>query len=936
MSDLSEKQITALDLVQREPKLQPIFFQQLSGLKWFDALAERNFFDPHLNPQTKNTKDGLIMTPYWPILSYLEKTATELQDPRSSNYSKGYMKVIRSVSVETKTRPSGNSRTWWCFAKLLRHVHIEHIVDDDIELIRYWLANPLGDRLTSKELGKGLLPRLLAIDGDRTLKMAKSLLEALTELSWPQNDGDSVRGKRASMALGGYDASKIFDSQAKTIGSRLGIEGLKIFHERLNEIFSRSNRGRHSTVWRPAIEDHDQNISNEGTEDILLSAYRDALLEYVERHANQATQYVETLLSDSEIIFKRLAIFTVSQHLKPLSSFVPTLLTEPYFDSNFRHEMYQLLERSFTGLPGGEKDRVVSLIERISRRVIDPDQPKPVQARQQSYEALRWLSAVIGKKSDAADAAYESHLSVTGKKPEHPNFSAYFTSGMVGEPTAYTPQELLSMEISELVGSLKTFTPTRRFREPTYYGLALALKAALIAEPEKFRGQLEKLVALKVDYISALVEGYRTLWLEQGYDNWAEVLRFCSTVLRQKRFWKSIDQENSNSVEGNSGWVIAAISDLITAGTTSDKKAFNADLLDLAGSILFTMLDRQKSCGIIDHNDAATRAINNPRGKSIQALIIYSLRRSRLEDADSGSHSDLWEQDLVGYFDREVDLFDRRNYEFFALFGMYILNFLYLDEQWTMNQLHKVFNRDDHLGWLSAINGYSYVDRVNSGIYNFLRSEGHLIAVLDDDEVSRSGKDRIIENIAIGYMRGDEQIGDEAGAIDEIMKSERKEELHHLIWFIWTMRDVEGLDFEGKILPLWGTISDRVDLGDEADQQTLSRLCLWVAFVRQLDSSVAKLVMKASPYSEIDFHSYILVEELRRLVAENPVAVAKVYLEMLTKFAPIDTQDDVEETLVALYEAGGKPRAMANSIVDLYINYRVEFPALIRKRFARV
>ncbi len=148
------------------------------------------------------------------------------------------------------------------------------------------------------------------------------------------------------------------------------------------------------------------------------------------------------------------------------------------------------------------------------------------------------------------------------------------------------------------------------------------------------------------------------------------------------------------------------------------------------------------------------------------------------------------------------------------------------------------------------------------------------------------------------------------------------------------MRDSERPDLQGQILPLWVRMSEDLDPGTEDDQKILSSLCMWVAYVDEIAGPVQELLIRAAPYADVDHNAYMMVGELRRIVEHSPVAVAEVYLQMLSEFAPTYRQEDIESTIVALYESGIETRAMANSICERYLERGVEFPALIRERYA--
>ncbi len=84
MSNLTYRQLDALDRIEQNPALQLFFFKKVKGLKWFDELEKRGFFNPELNPRpVKSDKEGYFSIPGWPILEYLEQTAPELRQPEN-------------------------------------------------------------------------------------------------------------------------------------------------------------------------------------------------------------------------------------------------------------------------------------------------------------------------------------------------------------------------------------------------------------------------------------------------------------------------------------------------------------------------------------------------------------------------------------------------------------------------------------------------------------------------------------------------------------------------------------------------------------------------------------------------------------------------------------------------------------------------------------
>ena len=935
MSKLSPRQLDALDRIVQKPALQPFFFRKLKGLKWFDELENRGFFSPGLNPApVQSDQEGYFNIPSWPILDYLEQTAPELQQPENTDYSERFLKIMRDVTRSAMADEVSNYRTWWYFAKIVRFIPIDKIIDDDIGLLEYWLSDRFDSMLVGTELGEQLLPRLLASNSDHARGLAIGLINILTSLTWhPRRWGNSEE-LECNLRVDTYHLKKIFDAQARAIGEVLEKDGVNIFRDRLREIFSRSDNDKYSTIWRPAIEDHEQNKGRDEAENILVSAFRDALLGYTDRRSAAAADYVDELLTGEIVLFQRLAIYVVSVYNRQLVRLIKGLIDPKYFDYHYQHEMYHLLQNCFSGFDEKEKKKLLSIIGIIAEQSKDPEQPKDIQEKQQAYAWLRWLLAIRGKGCQQADDLYTENLAITEEEPEHPDFSSYMESGWVGENSPYTVEELLSRDFDDLVKILKSFKEEGGWKTPSRRGLAQALKEALKAKPEFFKGHLMRLVVLDFDYTYQLIEGYKDLWKEKQYDNWVELFEFCWSLLQSEGFWLEDAVEQRGVRNASSCWIVGAIGELIRAGTADDETAFDPSILPMAGQIIVRILENQEGEPFTEERDAVSIAINSPRGKCIEALINYALRLCRLADKSDKTHDELWTKDLQPVFDKQMLQVKDGNLEFVTLFVNYIPNLLYLSRSWAMTQLPIIFKKENRLRWLCAMQGYTYVNRIYAEIYRFLNVNSHFRDALDAEALESKGKDKIIQNIVIAYVQGDEQLDDKDGILNWLIDRWKLEELRQLIWFIWTLRDGQRRDIAAKVTPLWRELSRRADPRIDPDKRVLSQLCMWSVFIEELNEQTMDLLLQAAPHADLEHDAYILIKQLKRLVGQYPAQVADIFIRMLDAFAPTYKQEDIEYVISTLYENGGEVRHKANTICDRYVEYGVGFPADIRARFA--
>lgn len=936
MSKLTPRQFDALDRIEQKPALQPFFFRKLKGLKWFDELEKRGFFNPRLNPRpVQSDQEGYFSIPIWPILDYLEQTVPELRQPENLDYADRFLKVMRDVTRSAMADGVSNYRTWWYFAKIVRFIPIEKIASDDVELLEFWLKDPFDRMLVGTELGNHLLPRLLASDSAHARGLAIGLVNALTVLTWTPRRWGKSEELEAALPVEAYHSRKIFSNHARAIGEKLEQNGVNIFRDRLSEIFGKSDKDKYSTIWRPAIEDHEQNKGRDDAKSILVNALRDALLGYVDRRAAAAADYVGELLASETVLFQRIAIHVANVYNRQLGELVKKLVDPQYFEYHYQHEMYHLLQNCFSGFDEKDKQKVLSIVGSIAEQSKDPEQPKDIQEKQQAYTWLRWLSAIRGKGYQQADDLYTDNLAITKAEPEHPDFSSYMEVGWVGELSPYSVEELLSRDFDDLFNILKSFKEEDGWKTPSRRGLAQTLKEALKAKPELFKGHLTELIALDFDYIYSLIEAYKELWKEKQYDNWAELLEFCWAVLQSEGFWLKDAAEQKGCMAASSRWIVGAIGELIRVGTADDKTAFDPAMLPLARHIIVHILENQEGESFKEGRDAVSIAINSPRGKCVEALINYALRLCRLSDKSDKAHDKLWINDLQPVFDEQIQQVKAGNLEFVTLFANYLPNLLYLSRSWTMKQLPIIFKKESRLRWLCAVQGYTYVNLVYPEIYRFLDENSHFRDVLNAEELESRGKDKIIQNIVIAYLQGDERLDDKNGILNWLIERWKLEELRELTWFVWTLRSGQREDISVKLIPLWVELSAHADPNCEAGKRVLSRLCMWSVFVDELSEQTVDLLLRAAPYADLEHDAYILVGELKRLVEQYPDQVADIFIRMLDGFAPTyQEQQDIEHIISKLYESGGENRQKANTICDKYVEYGIGFPAEIRARYS--
>ena len=934
MNHLDSRQIDALQRVKEKPELQPFFFKKLMGLKWFDEMNKMGFFNPSENPKPRETEEGGFYIPLWPVLEYLEKTAPELQVSENEEYARKYLQVIRLTTNSSISGGMGNRNTWLYFAKIMKYIPSKLITVDDIALCTDWLADRFATGLTGEELGNHFLTKLLDENTEHSLKLALKLFKGLTQITWVGKRLGSKNELEPALYIDNWHANRIYRNQSKKIGKFLGIKGLNIFEVRINEILIRYEKDEYSYIWRPAIEDHDQNKNRKDVLNILVTGFREALSGYVEENVAKKTSevfgYVSELLKGERKLYQRIAIYVTGIYFGALRQLEDIIIDDRFFASHYRHELFHFLKNNFSTFEAEGKNKVLTIIESLT---VDNNKNVETRKRQVAYKKLVWLKAIQNQGHDVADRRYSECFRIIGRDPDHPDFSSYMESSWVGEISPFDAEQLLSQGLEKLIDILNSFQETGGWKTPTKRGLAEVFRKAIKTDPDYFKNSLPKFMEVDLAYICEIIQAYKELWTEKKYDNWEKLLAFCNSVINKESFWNEENNRETDTFTANRSWIVGEIGELIRSGTATDENAFEPSLLTEAKSILLNLLERQEGERIGPGDDAVFVSINSPRGKCIEALINFSLRCCRLSDKQQDNHDEAW-KGLEAIFDKELFGSDKNNLEFITLCANYLPNLLYLNRKWTMRNLANIFSKSDRLRWSCAMQGYAYVNTVYPEVYQFLRNEGHFVDALNDSGLKEDVKERVIQNIVVSYFEDEELLEDDRSLINVLIRRWDFEEINKIIWFVKTFGADDKVVTE-KIQRLWKKISDKID-DPEKNKKLLSNLCTWSIFVSELNENTVRLIKQTAPFAEVNYNSYILVEALKKHVNTYPHEVAEIFESMLDRFAPTYPEEDILYILSRLYNQGHLAvTRRANEIVDKFIVHGVDFPTRIRDGFTR-
>jgi hypothetical protein len=474
------------------------------------------------------------------------------------------------------------------------------------------------------------------------------------------------------------------------------------------------------------------------------------------------------------------------------------------------------------------------------------------------------------------------------------------------------------------------------------------LKAVFKANQEFFEAGLHEFLSCRYEYQYYLIEAFQDVWKEKKLLNWGKVFEYCRELITSDDLWKpEAKREVGSGLCPRKDWISAAIASLIDSGVRVDETAFDSDYLPDAKSILKILLEKQAPSATGESPDPLTECINTTKGRILTTFFVYALRCCRVFE----QHQQLTEkenfiaEEVIPILDSELkktEEFAPPNYEFSAIAAEFLPNLLYLSKPWVESNFARIFpheaGREKH--WRYAIDGYSYVSTVYVLIYNLLNKNGDLKRALDEiHDEHRHVRERIIDNISVSYLRGQETLDRTDSLFKRLFDEWNESDIKHVIDLFWSHREVKFKNNEqGRIFDFWRRCYEKIKReGESQNAIILSDLNMLTTFIEMIDQEKKEWLLECAPYAEHNYHSTFFIEYLFRLVEVNPEEVGEVFLKMLenpasTRPLPTYKEEHIMGIVEKLFQTGN--RQLAIDICDRYLRTGHEFLRPIYDRFS--
>ena len=253
--------------------------------------------------------------------------------------------------------------------------------------------------LIAMAIDETLLPHLLASSSAEDWDKAVTVLQHATAITWIEEPG--IKSKAPRTVVDDYHLHQLLNRHVKTLASRRPQETVRLLEERVREVYATDLHKDHSNIYRPAIEDNDQNHEFRSAENRTVDALRDALLTWAANEPTVAESHVGVLLRSDLEILRRIAIHVLNHHWPKMRSLYLPFVRGESFTPGHLHELYALLTDRL------QTSQILNVKPQLMRsRIPTPEQEARALARKRLEK--RWLTAIVGKGSALADNSMNS------------------------------------------------------------------------------------------------------------------------------------------------------------------------------------------------------------------------------------------------------------------------------------------------------------------------------------------------------------------------------------------------------------------------------------------------------------------------------------------------------------------------------------------------
>lgn len=787
-----EERLVRIEPLLRDEDLQREFWNLLDDERWVPVLKKAGMFDHP--PAPKQVSGERISFPYWGQSKYLAKVASRLPSEVAA--------IFAGLNTENVS-----------------------IIGDMLDAAR---VIPIGE-------ATALVPAVRRAAAARTLWVHwKDASDFCVRLAQEGEGGISLLLAEALFAPKGTDV-KAGPIQSEIYWYREGLRKVTPILAKTStwaflpmisdwlEALVRSSKNvdfetgdDYSYIWRPAIEEHEQN-NDHNLVSAVLGCVRDAFEVGIRAGEISLAAALDLLDSRELAVFRRIRIHLLAEFGDQEGLRVThTILDRNLFDDHrLKHEYSRLVGRQLACIEVADREQWYRWVDEgpdmsdFDENVRSQLQREPTASDRQSridywkFEKLHWVhDALEGPRREF----YERMLAEHGT-PELADLNIR-TGTVLSEETPTTADRLSSMTFEQAVDWVSSWQPARnQVLGASVSGLSAIFGEYVARRPEEFsrkapilRDRPQSFVSTYIKQMSVAIKAGREVFL-------LPVLELCEWVvgLPVDEGWQSVRDEISELIQ------------TACQATRENRPLFNLSDFRRGFWTLLSHLYRDRSKSYIiretSSDDLRLRdyfdlGLNSPRGRAVAAgldfarwVALHLTAAKGGQDAVPGGMQSIPE--LGELLEWQIDT-ENQSLEAMAMIGarMGVIN--WIDGGWLANNAHRLFSLErleqapQHaFGW-AAWNAFLVWVRPHIVFYRALHDQ-FVYAVRQSALVKVNKQDRpqpmyrLGEHLMVLYGRGQLPLNDRV--LEAFLRDAHPAIRRHAIGSI-------GSSFSRELLPL--------------------------------------------------------------------------------------------------------------------------------------
>lgn len=810
-------------------------------------------------PRVEKTSEGGEQTLYygWDA-GFLIKAAADF----NRSHPDGEINAILHVLLKQYVRyalghwadPKRNSRPDWIICDAIQQLPLQEIDAEYLAFLRQ--AMRLGGMThVGSDLASNFFDRVVA---ENNHELIYTLLDFFYQ---PDKQRDGMLFELHG-DLEDYSLSEFARHSVAGLLKTIGLPTIDWLIDRIKEI-AKDYPNAFDKFQIVSIADDEQNRHQNGMQQIIVLHLRN-LIDEAEIPVEKLYQLSEYLLKQPLAILQRIGLYLINRHFAKLQPLF-WQLDNPLQQSEWKLEVFKILEQNAPGLSKENIERVMEWISRLDREQIE-NETKEQAEKYLAYRRQEWFAALNGVVAELQPLFRDEVAklqAITKVQPTHPGYDSWFEMRAGGD---YSKRRITELPVAEVPAII---ADPQRWDGYDKWGMQEDVRKLIIERTKEILEEIHAFAGISTAFLYYLTDGMRTVAAREKDLNWIALLQFLETLLNNRQdIW-----ETGNEFESDNSSALGMICWLIKEGFERDSfRTEEADrwigllvTIDIHYTRPFTPLNKEK--------DRNFDIINSTRGKLYEAFISVNLTlesRKGQENTDHHLHPA-----IKAVFDRRLN--DGSYYqEFYWTIGQLTPQITYLDASWWHENRSKIYiwqkETED-----AAFKGYLlYASRLYHNIYTGLLE--YYFRAVDVYREKSAYSNKLVEHIIIAAI-DNQPSGQEL--LDKIFEAGSYAYLEHMVGFI-DKRNVRIK--EEPLRVIWRRLLDACDTIGEAQTRGIQfGSADFIEYIQHLIPEDIVLFERAMQHFIPHPRMHRLIDILSAFIDEYPKEAAELLWSLIGK-----------------------------------------------------